>query len=327
MTTRKPAENGDAPKKWWDEWKWLATPVTLLLLTIAVHQGWITQGDADKLKPLVMVAKPVDAPEAAEPTRDTEAEAKAAKDIDWKAIIDQLTPIIIDRLKPRPEPEPKPKPTPDPEPPKPPLPSDSTIKITDETGKVVAAATVDSGSLFLATATGNIGWQSSRHGAVRLVTLPNNLGYAFSLDAGAWVEFFLTDYTAKTQTSLRVTANHSPMPPPEPKPEPRPEPRPEPATNRVLGLVVFADLAERNPEYAGLMASKYWQTLSDRHRVAIYTRTTNEPVGKAFLAETAGAKGATLLIRDDTVSAKLAVVPLPKTEAEFEAAIRAWSSR
>ncbi|MFM1777351.1 MAG: adenylosuccinate synthetase, partial [Actinomycetota bacterium] len=77
-----------------------------------------------------------------------------------------------------------------------------------------------------------------------------------------------------------------------------------------LGLIVFADVADRGPETARLLTSQYWQDLRSRHRVAIYTRATNETVGKAFLAELKGTTGPTLLIRDNDNSQPLAVVPL-----------------
>ena len=56
MEEVKPAKDVVAVSKL-DQWKWLVTPATLLLLAVAVQRGWLTQGEADKIKPLVVVAQ------------------------------------------------------------------------------------------------------------------------------------------------------------------------------------------------------------------------------------------------------------------------------
>lgn len=236
------------------------------------------------------------------------------------------TPIPVPPTPPTPVP-----PTPEPQPPTP-QPAEAKIIISDETGKPLTAATVEAGALFLATASdgGKVAWAKSIHGSARVVTLPSNLGYAFTLQSGAFIEFFLTD-SGLTTTSIRITCNQGPIPPPTPQPTPPeptpPQPTPPQPSDRVLGLIVFSDKETRTADTAKLLNSRYWQEISERHRVAVYFRSTSEAVGKAFLAETDGMTGDILLIRDDASSSRLACVPMPKTQAAMDAEVAKWSSR
>lgn len=124
-----------------------------------------------------------------------------------------------------------------------PGPNDSKIVVTDETGKSIAASTVEPGTLFQVSSTvaaANAGWSVSRNGDVRIVTLPGSAGFVCYLNPGAWVEFHLTDYGTRQQVVLRISCNQGPQPPPGPKPiDPVPtvevKPTPKPATDlRVL---------------------------------------------------------------------------------------------
>lgn len=233
-----PAKQANPSVKLLKDWGWL-----LAMLLVVVHQsGWLTDDQIATIKRVIPV----------ESTTETKNPEKTSTIVDVAAIKPEdfqqwaeLIRRLIEEINPKPQPvDPKPvdpKPI-DPKPidPKPvdprPLPVDpvtpveSRIVITDETGKPVTAATVDAGALFLATAPGgmNIGWQNSKHGTVRIAALPGTLGYAFSLDAGAWIELFLTDYGAKTQTSIRITCNTAPRPGPTPTPVTPVEPTPDP---------------------------------------------------------------------------------------------------
>lgn len=202
--------------------------ILAIALLVAQQMGWLTADQIATIKRVI----PVESTEATKETITVTTETKPpepSKPIDVAAIKPEdikqwldLIRIVIDEIKPKPAPvDPKPEPKPFPVDPKPlpvdplPAPVDAKIVITDETGKALTAVTVDAGALFLATAPGtNIGWQNSKHGVVRIAALPGTLGYAFSLDSGAWVELFLTDYGAKTQTSIRITCNTAPQPPP-----------------------------------------------------------------------------------------------------------------
>lgn len=254
------------PASTFEKWKFIITPVTLILLAVAVNRGWLTTQQADTIKPFVMAPNP-DAEEQtvtvttkpkitkpATPKREAVSGVTPEQIQQW---IELITKVIDALPKPQPKPDPVPQPPkPDPKPDPSPSPTNTKIIVTDESGKAVTAATVDAGHLFLATSSSNsVGWQTSRHGTVRIVVLPNNLGYAFSLDPGSWCEFFLTDYTAKTQTSLRVTANHAPQPPPvpDPKPDPKPDPvdpPPEPVDPAVgmRVLILYESAAKMTAE-------------------------------------------------------------------------------
>lgn len=302
-------------------------------------------------------SSPVSAQEAAaEPFRTA-----ATTQIDWKQIIDQWLPIIIDEFKktkppePSPDPGPSPNPPPGPTPPGPAPHNSLKIVFSDESGKTISGNTVDAGIQLLATLPldaadpssiakdidpAKYGWQVARHGSVQMSKIPNNLGYSFTLNSqDAYAEFFLTHFPSSKQIGpIRVVANHAPQPPPGPVPPgptpPTPDPIPDPSppdvgpSNRILGLVVFADVnaTERNPAFSKLTTSKYWEELGKRHKVAVFPRNTNDKDGKLFLTEIAGTLGAVLLIREEG-GEKLAVVPLPQSESTFETEIQKWSSR
>lgn len=342
-TQPSPAPSPPVPTKPFD-YSRLILPIVAVVLWFATMKGWVTPDQAEAFKKEIAILQEkashaeeakliprLDGEPAVAPAREEPPMAVAAKMTteEWAALIQQVIEAINKVTPPKPEPPPLPDPKPKPDP----APVESKIVVTDENGKAVTASTVDPGALLLVTSSGSsVGWQFAKHGAVRVASLPNNLGYAFSLDAGAWIELFLTDYAAKTQTSVRITANQGPMPPPPVPVPPNPPsppspPSPPPKEAMTLGLIVFSDVSSRGPDTARLLMSRYWQDLNKRHKVAVYDRSTGETVGKAFLAETAGATGDVLLIRDDTRSSKLAVIPLPKTEADFETAIKSWSTK
>lgn len=132
--------------------------------------------------------------------------------------------------------------------------ADSKIVVTDSTGKAVSASTVPADLLFQVTtsATSKVGWQVSQHGAVKLITLPASGGFVFSLASGAWVEFFLTDFTANTQTSVRIACQSPPSDTPKPGPLPQPTPMPVPPTPVTTGFdaAAAADELARQAEDA-----------------------------------------------------------------------------
>lgn len=359
-TPQKPEPKSEKPAvKLAKDWGWLIA----VLLIVAQQYGWLTPEQAKRISDAIPKSSPSEGVETketvtvetttkqSEPSHVAATVEKKTKPVppestvgvtpdeikQWADIIQQL----LDQLKPKPVPPtpipvpPTPPtpvpPTPEPQPPTP-QPAEAKIIISDETGKSLTAATVEAGALFLATASdgGKVAWAKSIHGSARVVTLPSNLGYAFTLQSGAFIEFFLTD-SGLTTTSIRITCNQGPIPPPTPQPTPPeptpPQPTPPQPSDRVLGLIVFSDKETRTADTAKLLNSRYWQEISERHRVAVYFRSTSEAVGKAFLAETDGMTGDILLIRDDASSSRLACVPMPKTQAAMDAEVAKWSSR
>lgn len=356
------------PQTAFEKWKFIITPVCLILLALAANKGWLTPAQIDQIKPMVMspkpgetvtvtttptvetpVAKPrenpvtpvVVPPTPATPPKDGPQVVVAISPDDiqqWLKIIKDL----IDQLKPSPQPTPVPPVPPVPVPPKPPVvivvpdppPTDKKIVITSETGTVLTAATVDAGTLWLVTSSAvtgvNTGWQTTHSGTVHVAELPNHLGYAFSLEPGSWAEFFLTDFGAKSQSSIRISCNTAPRPPPidptpapvPPVPDPTPVPvPPKPTGVANVGYEVAYDPLAITPSTAKCLNDAGWLTLAgigDSYR--FYATATTEPGGvKALDAlKTAGVPPPGLVIRDNATGAVLKSVPLPKTFAECQ---------
>jgi hypothetical protein len=318
------------------DWGWLIA----VLLLVAQQYGWLTADQIATIKRVIPVESTTETitvetttkpAKLVEPVVAKPVEVAAIKPEDFKQWVD-LIRIVIDELKPKPAPvDPKPKPEPKPvEPdvvpvdPKP-LPTDSRIVITDETGKPVTAATVDAGALFLATAPGgmNIGWQVSKHGSARIATLPANAGYAFSLDAGSFVEYFLTDYAAKTQTSIRITCNSGPRPPPHVVPDVEPMP---PVVGRKLSLAVLYEPKRISPSTAIVLnATDSWNGfIKDGHEWQFFDRVSPEPLAKQAVIDSGTATLPTLCIYEKTTRAKLGVIPLPTSVDELRAVVRMY---
>lgn len=112
--------------------------------------------------------------------------------------------------------------------PKPPKPYKALkIVVSDEAGKPVTATDALPGQLLMVTASekAKVAWSAAKHGDVRLLVLPDNAGFAFSLQSGSDVQFFLTDSSLKTTTVLMVCG---PRPPPAVTPPQVVVPTPEP---------------------------------------------------------------------------------------------------
>jgi hypothetical protein len=299
------------------DWGWLLA----ILLVVAQQYGWLTADQIATIKRAIPVEskdeKIAVEPKSIEKPEDFQQWADLIRKV-IEEIKSKPAPVDTDPVDPKPEPEPRPVE------PITPLPTDSRIVITDETGKPVTAATVDAGALFLATAHGgsSIGWQVSKHGTVRIAALPGTLGYAFSLDAGAWVECFLTDYGAKTQTSIRITCNSGPRPPPV-----VPDVEPLPPTGRKLSLAVLYEPNKISPSTAIVLnaTEAAWnQFTSSGHEWIFYDIKTTEPLGVKAKADAAGATMPTLCIYEKTTRSKLGVIPLPTSVDELRAVVRMY---
>lgn len=265
----------------------------------------------------------------------------------------ELARLIFDAIKPipRPEPQPEPQPSPSPQPqPKPqpqpqpdpaPRPDGDTdivkIVVTDESDKLVTSTTVDPGRLFQVSvtgATGKVGWQVSRHGNVSLIAIKGG-GYTFSLQAGAWVEFFATDFGRSQQVSARISANQGPQPPPTPDPQPSPKPQPQPnpqpqpqpdGVTRSVWLYVVYDPRAVTPEAAAIIDNSQWwnQLRSKGHAGRVYTVGTQEKGGLWAISQGAGRKTPYLVIADDKGN-RLDVVDLPQDLSAMDAVVGRWS--
>lgn len=295
------------------DWGWLVA----VLLIVVQQFGWLSADQIATIKRVIPV----------ESTTETKNPEKTSTIVDVAAINPEdfqqwadLIRKLIDELKPKPAPvDPKPvdpKPV-DPKPVDPkPLPVDpvtpveSRIVITDETGKSVTAATVDAGALFLATAHGGsqVAWQASKHGSVRVAALPANSGFAFSLDAGAFVEFFLTDYAAKTQASIRITCNTAPQPPPDVKPV-----DPDRTNGLNLSLAVVYDAKKIAPETAIVLNSvDVWNSFTaSGHEWRFYDNSTTEPLGKQAVKDAGSSGLPRLVVYTKAKRSMLVSVPLP----------------
>ncbi len=276
---------------------------------------------------------------------DPPSETRVVHAIDPKLqdLLDKLLPVVIDKvvpwldelLKPKPaphpDPTPNPQPKPDPNPPSPhppnPQPNDSRIVLTDESGKVLTSATVEAGALFLATSStaGKVAWAKSSHGSVRVLTLPQNLGFSFSLANDAFVEFFLTDATLTT-TSIRVTCNRSPQPHPGPTP-PQPDPQPPTPTVSQVSLVVVHDVKAITPSAAVVLnATNAWNEFTKAgNDWLFFDKTTTEPQGKQAIADAAGVTLPALVIYDRTSRVKLAAMPLPSSVESLKTTVAKYA--
>lgn len=297
------------PQTQFERWKFLITPVVLVLLIVGQNRGWWTAEQA-----AVMSNGESQSPSSPDPQPST-------LDPQLERLLDLFRQIIDGLPKPPapPQPHTDPLPTPDPQPPTP-VPAASKIIISDETGKPVSAATVDAGALCIATAPHgvNIGWQHSRHGTVRIVALPGTLGYAFSLDSGAWIELFLTDFAAKTQTSVRISCNHAPQPPPGPHPVDPTPPPPAPAAKH-LSLAVIHDVKQITPATAIVLnATSVWNEFTAAGSDwMFYDLTTKEPRGIKAIADAGAVTVPVLVIYDQATRSKLAAQPLPTSVEEL----------
>ena len=242
----------------------------------------------------------------------------------------QPAPTPVPPPVPTPVPTPTPQPVPDPSPfpipvdPQPtPAPSNLKIQIVDELEKPLTSTTVEAGRLFMVTANTKerVGWAVSKHGDVRLLVLPNNLGYAFSLQGDSFVEFFLTDANLKA-VSTRVICNQAPQPPPAPVVDPVPGPAPNPPNPiptpkaEKLKLAVVYDVKNMTPETTQVLtATDVWNGFEKQgHKWIFYPNVSKEP-GAIQAKADAGESGLPkLVVYDLTTGAKMAVLPLPTVE-------------
>jgi len=322
-----------APKptnKWVQYGGWLLG----VIASLVTAAGYLSPEQVDTIKDVIHQHPPQSA------VSTTEAPVGGMTPEDMKLWTEQMLQIVneLKKLKPAPAPQPAPtpapvptptpQPQPNPEPPPAPVPVDPQpapsglkIQIVDELDKPLTSTSVDAGRLFMVTANTKerVGWAVSKHGDVRLLVLPNNLGYAFSLQGDSFVEFFLTDSNLKA-VSTRISCNQGPQPPPivDLTPGPKPDPAPAPPVPKAekLKLSVVYDIKNITPETAKVLAATdIWTGLEKHgHKWVFYSNKSNEP-GAIQAKADAGESGLPkLVIYDLTTGVKLGVVPLPAVD-------------
>lgn len=342
-------------------WVILAVFAASLATSYMQGKGWITpdqKAQADKIAALMLLAesggetvtisptKPaekrpatdsvihVTAAKPSEPPRADSVEAITPEQIQqWIDLIAQ----ILDKLpKPQPKPVPvppvpvppqpvPPTPQPHPVPPTPhPTPGTLTILVADELGKPITASTVEAGQLFRVSAvgsSGDIAWQTVKHGGVRLSASTDGKEFTGYLSGGEWVDFGLTDYVARKQLSVRISCGEGPRPPPVP-PQPEPKPQPQPTPNPSASVIYHPvyDPSQITPSVARVLNAVDWwnaqRTAGDDY--LFYSTASTEPKGlKAIAAlKTAGVPPPGLVITNKAGDV-LAAVSLPKTTDEI----------
>ncbi len=250
--------------------------------------------------------------------------------IQW--LIEQVKPKPPEPTPVPPTPAPKPVPVPDVVPVPTPTPTVGLkIIITDETDKVVSATTVDPGKLFqvsAAGAKGDVSWQKSTHGEVSVLSLKSG-GFAFSLQPGAWVELFATDYGSQQQVSARISANQGAQPPPTPVNPPVPDNGDtKPVKSRKLMIAVVEDAQHRSLDTATILnAITMWNGFRDRgHDWRFYDVATTEAKGKIAVTR-AGAILPAIVLSDLTTGELVDTEPLPKTTKAINDLITKWSGQ
>ena len=368
-TETKPAVTPVAPATAFEKYKFLVNPLMMILLAIAVTRGWLTQGQADKIKPLLLMsqneqgnvtiqevpqgekpsvtpAAPAAVVVAAKPAKIVVKPSESATGVEavgkmtpaeWAEFIKQILDLLPKPVPPAPvppnpvppQPPLPPGPVPPSPPPSPPTPADSKIVISDETGKSLTSATVEAGALFLATSstTGKVAWAKSVHGSVRVIALPDNRGFAFTLAEGSYLEIFLTDASLST-ASIRISSNTGPRPPPVDPINPVvpvDPPKPQPSAKHV-SLVVVHDSVKITPSTAMVLnATDVWNEFTAAgDEWEFFSRVTREPKGVKAIAD-AESQVPVLLIYDKSTGKKLVSVPLPKSVDELRATVAKYT--
>lgn len=318
----------------------------------------ISTDDADKITqsilkyaPLVM-AKPPEKPESTVVVGPQQPVGIGPLElIQLVPVIKQALKDVIGELRdviPKPDPKPLPDPVPiDPKPvPIDPITTGPKIVVTNELGKPIVAATVESGVLFQVSsnvAPANAAWSVSRTGDVRLVTLPGNAGFVCYLSGSSWVEVHLTDFGTRQQAALRITCNQGPQPPPKPivivdpkppidvtpKPDPKPDPKPV-VTDQKLGIYFVYDPSNVTPETSKMLKSSLdWLMIESRgHDYRSYQPTTMDDVGKWAIKQISD-KGMHLpaIVFVDSNRFLLDIIPAPDSMQDVNDAIKRFGGK
>lgn len=330
-----------APKptnKWVQYGGWLLG----VIASLVTAAGYLSPEQVSTIKDVIHQHPP----QPAVSTTETPVGGMSPEDL--KLWTDQMLQIMneLKKLKPAPAPQPAPtpapvptptpQPQPNPEPPPAPVPVDPQpapsglkIQIVDELDKPLTSTSVDAGRLFMVTANTKerVGWAVSKHGDVRLLVLPNNLGYAFSLQGGSFVEFFLTDSNLKA-VSTRISCNQGPQPPPiiDPTPGPKPDPAPAPPVPKAekLKLSVVYSTREIRPSTAKVLAAtERWTAYEAKgHSWGHFPDKSNEPDAVRAKADIGHNSLPLLAIYSKTTGNLIVSIPLPDDMNEIDQLVK-----
>lgn len=209
------------------------------------------------------------------------------------------------------------------------------IILTGSDGVPIKDHKAEAGQLVMVTASQKVpvGWSVSKYGEVRLVTMPDNLGFTFSLQPGSFVEFFLTDASLKS-VSMRVECNLAPQPPPHvdpvptpPEPAPKPTPPPGPVAKTRVSLSVVHSATNITPETAIVLNSiDTWNEFTAKgNEWIIYEESDDTPEGKKAVKDAGNLDLPVLVIYDKTTGTKLAAVPLPTSRSKLQAVVSEYT--
>lgn len=315
--------------KWIQYGGWLLGALTTVLGTL----GYLTPEQISKLKPVPAAVSAEQTVGALTPDQIQELADQ------MKILIDEfkkIKPTPAPKPDPKPDPQPPPVdpvpvPTPDPAPPvvdpAPPPVANLKVVITDEASAPLIGTEVDAGKLFMVTANtkDKVGWAVSKHGDVKLLVLPDNLGYAFSLQGDSFVEFFLTDANLKA-VSTRVTCNQAPQPPPYVEPKPDPKPTPPPPVAQKLSLAVVYSVKEITPDTARVLAAtdrwKAYEPKGHSWKFHAYSDKTTEAETKKAMADVGHQTLPMLLVYSKDTGNLITSVPLPTEMDEVDQLVK-----
>lgn len=306
------------------EWGWLIAFVVIA----AQSMGYLTPEQAQTIRSVLPMSKNPEAQttgdEAAPVLPPAPVPAPDPETVELKQLMRDLIEIL------KASPSPPPQPAPGPVEPTPPGPGGLRISLMDEQGKPIPSMNVEAGQLFRVCAidaTGEIGWQPVRHGAVKLVASGDGKEWFGYLESDQWVDFGLTDFGARKQINARVTCNQAPQPPPGPSPGPAPGPAPKPQPieppappqPREVSLAVVHDVKAITPEIAIVLnAADTWNSFGVDW--IFYDLKDDTSEGSRAISDCNG-KAPSLLIYDKKTGQLIQSQPLPKSLAALRSIV------
>ena len=306
-----------APNKFTDGLrKW--GPLLLLGVLIAKQFGWLTPQQADALDNLI----PILTQETQKAVQEQAEKSSQANNQNFDRLADLIGQLVIN-LKPCP-----PQPSPDkgtPSPPVPgPIPAGLRIILSDETGKPISSWNVSGGQLFRVSSageSGEIAWQPVKHGDVKIVSSSDGHEWFGYLEPGQWVDFGLTDYGAKAQTSQRIICNQGPQPPPSP--DVVPEVKPQPPQPKKLSLAVVHGTAITPENAIVLNATDVWNSFITDYGCdwMFYHLDDSTAEGQKAQSDLDGVPPPALVTYDKATGKHVQTVPLPKSVSDLKATV------
>jgi hypothetical protein len=141
------------------------------------------------------------------------------------------------------------------------------------------------------------------------------------------------DGTATKPVYTVITVGESPEPPPiPPGPNPPPVPPPGPAVHTNAWVIVICETADMTKEYAAVLNDKamFDQLAARGHKWRVFDKDLKDATALGYIAAVSADKVSppALLVFDQTTRKKLGpAVPLPKTSADFVAAVEKYAGK